>query len=65
VLRRAALAAGSPAGDLSAGHVAEVDRLVTDWHGQGPLDLPGPVSAARTCGRLRFSNGNQAGSGPT
>jgi tRNA(Ile)-lysidine synthase len=65
VLRRAALAAGSPAGDLSAGHVAEVDRLVTDWHGQGPLDLPGRVSAARTCGRLRFSNGNQAGSGPT
>jgi tRNA(Ile)-lysidine synthase len=65
VLRRAVLAAGSPAGDLSAGHVAEVDRLVTDWHGQGPLDLPGQVSAARRCGRLRFSNGNQTSSGPT
>jgi tRNA(Ile)-lysidine synthase len=59
VLRRAALEAGSPAGDLSAGHVAGVDRLVTDWHGQGPLDLPGQVSAARRCGRLRFSNGSQ------
>jgi tRNA(Ile)-lysidine synthase len=65
VLRRAALDAGSPAGDLSAGHVAEVDRLVTDWHGQGPLDLPGQVSAARRCGRLRFSNGKQTSSGPT
>jgi tRNA(Ile)-lysidine synthase len=60
VLRRAALAAGAPAGDLAAGHVAEIDRLVTDWHGQGPLDLPGRVSAARRCGRLQFtkSNGN-------
>ena len=59
VLRRAALEAGSPAGDLSAGHVGELDRLVTDWHGQGPLDLPGQVSVARRCGRLRFSNGSQ------
>lgn len=56
VLRRAALDVGSPAGDLSAGHVAELDRLVTDWHGQGPLDLPGQVSATRRCGRLQFTN---------
>jgi tRNA(Ile)-lysidine synthase len=59
VLRRAALEAGSPASDLSAGHVGEVDRLVTDWHGQGPLDLPGKVSVARQCGRLRFSNNSK------
>jgi len=65
VLRRAALDAGAPGGELSAGHVAEVDRLVTGWHGQGPLDLPGQVSAARRCGRLRFSNGNPTNSGPT
>jgi tRNA(Ile)-lysidine synthase len=63
VLRRVALDAGSPAGDLSAGHVGEVDRLVTDWHGQGPLDLPGQVSAARRCGRLRFTKGNSTNSG--
>ena len=32
---------------------SSVDRLVTDWHGQGPLDLPGPVVAApAACGRL-------------
>jgi tRNA(Ile)-lysidine synthase len=56
VLRRAAIDMGSPAGDLSAGHVAEMDRLLTDWHGQGPLDLPGQVSATRRCGRLQFTS---------
>jgi tRNA(Ile)-lysidine synthase len=60
VLRRAALDAGSAAGDLSAVHVGEIDRLVTDWHGQGPLDLPGRVSAARRCGRLLFSKTDPA-----
>lgn len=52
VLRRAAIDAGSPPSDLSAHHVTELDRLVTDWHGQGPLHLPGHVRAARRCGRL-------------
>jgi tRNA(Ile)-lysidine synthase len=52
VLRSAALAAGSPASDLSAGHLEGVDRLLTHWHGQGPLELPGRVRAVRSCGRL-------------
>lgn len=55
VLRRAAVDAGCPPSDLSAGHVRELDRLVTDWHGQGPLHLPGGVSAARACGTLALS----------
>ena len=55
VLRRAARDAGAPATDLTAGHVAELDRLVTDWRGQGPLHLPGAVVAARACGRLTLS----------
>jgi tRNA(Ile)-lysidine synthase len=54
VLRRAAVAAGAPAGLLSAAHVLEIDRLVTDWHGQGPLTLPGGLVAERSCGRLSF-----------
>ena len=37
--------------DLAYGHVVAVDRLVTAWHGQGPLDLPG-VSVARKDGAL-------------
>lgn len=51
-LRAAALAAGSPAGALASVHVDELDRLVTAWHGQGPLALPGPVAARRECGTL-------------
>ena len=55
VIRRAALDAGSPASDLTADHVAGVDRLVTAWHGQGPLHLPGGVEADRRCGTLALS----------
>jgi hypoxanthine phosphoribosyltransferase len=53
-LRAAALAAGSPPTDLSAAHVASLDRLITRWHGQGPLDLPGRVTAHRSDGRIVF-----------
>jgi len=54
VLRRALLLVGSPPTELSAAHVGEVDRLVTDWHGQGPLHLPADVRVSRRCGRLLF-----------
>jgi tRNA(Ile)-lysidine synthase len=54
VLRRAAIAAGAPAGSLSAGHVREIDRLVTHWHGQGPVSLPAGLVAERSYGRLSF-----------
>jgi tRNA(Ile)-lysidine synthase len=54
VLRQAALAAGCPGTDLTAGHVAALDRLVTDWHGQHGVDLPGGVVARRSHGRLRL-----------
>ena len=54
VLRRAAIRAGSPAGDLFARHVEAMDQLVTDWHGQGPLHLPGAVELRRRSGRLAF-----------
>jgi tRNA(Ile)-lysidine synthase len=52
VLRHAAIEAGVPAGALSAVHVAAMDALVTSWHGQGPVALPGGVVAQRQCGRL-------------
>ncbi|WP_405582929.1 tRNA lysidine(34) synthetase TilS [Streptomyces sp. NBC_01190] len=55
VLRRAAIAAGSPPGFLFARHIEEVDRLVTDWHGQKALNLPGGVAVLRVNGRLFFS----------
>lgn len=51
-LRLAALASGCPAGALTREHVLRVDELVTRWRGQGPLHLPGGVTATRVCGRL-------------
>lgn len=39
---------------LSRAQTLEVARLVTDWHGQGPLDLPG-VRVERRAGLLIFS----------
>ena len=54
VLRRSAIRAGSPAGDLFARHVEAMDQLVTGWHGQGPLHLPGAVELRRRSGRLTF-----------
>jgi tRNA(Ile)-lysidine synthase len=54
VLRQAAIGAGAPPGALAASHVAALDALVTDWHGQGPASLPGGLVAVRRCDRLTF-----------
>ncbi|MFD0898827.1 tRNA lysidine(34) synthetase TilS [Actinomadura sediminis] len=54
VLRTAAVKAGSPAGTLAAVHVDAVDRLVTAWHGQRHVDLPGGLRAFRRYGKLLF-----------
>jgi tRNA(Ile)-lysidine synthase len=62
VLRRAAIAAGSPSGALAAVHVDELDRLITAWHGQHHVDLPGGVTAFRRYGKLLF--GTFATGGP-
>lgn len=51
-LRAAALAVGASAGDLFAVHIDALDALVTRWHGQGAVFLPGARSARRWCGRL-------------
>ncbi len=59
LLRRAAVAAGVPAGSLAAKHVAELDALITDWHGQRWLDLPGAVRCQRRYGRLHFTGQNE------
>lgn len=52
VLRRMLLAAGCPTQDLTMEHVRSVDALVTGWHGQGPLHLPGRVIVRRRYGTL-------------
>jgi tRNA(Ile)-lysidine synthase len=55
LLRRAAVAAGAPAGRLTLAHIRAVEELVTAWRGQGDVALPGSVSVARRYGRLDFA----------
>jgi tRNA(Ile)-lysidine synthase len=61
VLRRAALAAGCPAGALSQRHVDSLDALVTGWHGQRWADLPGGIRGLRRYGRLLFTGEGRPG----
>jgi tRNA(Ile)-lysidine synthase len=60
VIQAAALAAGARSADLASTQLAAVAALVTDWHGQGPVALPGPATAARDCGRLVFASRSRA-----
>jgi tRNA(Ile)-lysidine synthase len=53
VLRAWAHAAG--AAPLTATHTTALDELITDWHGQGPIDLPGGFAVARESGRLTMN----------
>jgi tRNA(Ile)-lysidine synthase len=43
---------GVPGGALSYRHVAALEALATDWHGQGPTMLPGGIAVARRAGDL-------------
>ncbi|GAA4287235.1 tRNA lysidine(34) synthetase TilS [Georgenia daeguensis] len=60
-LHAAALRAGATPGALAAVHVEALDALVTRYHGQGPVPLPGPVVARRRCGRLTLAPAGPAG----
>lgn len=52
VLRMAIYAAGAPQGSITADHVSVIEALVTSWHGQGAVSLPGGVKVWRKSGRL-------------
>ena len=54
VLRLAALRAGARDAELFHDHVRALDALLTDWHGQGAVDLPGRVRGVRRDGTLVF-----------
>jgi len=58
VLRAAIYHAGAPEGSLGADHIAPVEALVTNWHGQGEISLPGGVKVERISGRLSLSPQN-------
>ncbi len=52
LLRSMVIAGGADAGSLSSVHLGSLDDLVVRWHGQGPVDLPGPLCAHREDGRI-------------
>jgi len=56
VLRDAAVMAGCPPGALAAGHIGQIDALITSWRGQRWADLPGGVRARRRAGKVWFSS---------
>jgi tRNA(Ile)-lysidine synthase len=60
-LRRWAVLGGVPAGDLTAAHTEAVDRLLTEWHGQHGVDLPGRAQAYRRKGALRLRRSTGGG----
>ena len=55
VIRRLCIAEGCNQNDLTRDHILAIDALITNWHGQGALNLPGAVSVQRAHGRLTFN----------
>lgn len=55
IWRRLLVAAGAPAGQVSTRHTDACDRLLTHWHGQGPLHVPGDLRVRRTAGAIHLS----------
>ncbi|MEO7069738.1 MAG: tRNA lysidine(34) synthetase TilS [Nostocoides sp.] len=55
VWRRLLIGAGAPPGQVSSRHTEACDRLLTHWHGQGPLHAPGPLIVARRDGRITIT----------
>lgn len=55
VIRQLAITNGCTINDLTRDHVLAIDALLTNWHGQGALNLPGAVSVERRHDRLNFT----------
>jgi tRNA(Ile)-lysidine synthase len=64
VIRLAAVAAGAPTGELFHEHVLGIDALVTEWHGQKWVDVPGHLRAVRRDGVLRFASSDPGAGEP-
>jgi tRNA(Ile)-lysidine synthase len=52
VIRMWLLSQGAPQQRLAAEHIWQVDRVVSQWRGQGPVSLPGRICVRRECDRL-------------
>lgn len=60
-LRHAAILAGTPAGTLKFSHIEQVERLINNWRGQKPIDLPDAYKAWREGGIIAISPPNLKG----
>ncbi|MBJ7505962.1 MAG: tRNA lysidine(34) synthetase TilS [Candidatus Nanopelagicus sp.] len=58
ILRLAIYQAGAPVGTLTAEHIFTAEALISDWHGQKELSLPGNVKLLRNSGRITLSTTN-------
>jgi tRNA(Ile)-lysidine synthase len=54
-LRLAIYKAGAPTGSLTAEHISAVEALISQWHGQKEVSLPGNVKVLRNSGRIVLS----------
>jgi len=52
VWRRLLIAAGAPSGQVSTRHTDACDALLTSWHGQGPVHVPGRLLVVRREGHV-------------
>ncbi|MBU6347262.1 MAG: tRNA lysidine(34) synthetase TilS [Actinomycetales bacterium] len=59
IIRRLAAVSGCTMNDLTREHVLGVDALITNWHGQGPLNLPGSINVERSHGKLKFYHSSE------
>lgn len=57
-LRQAAITAGTPAGTLKYSHIEQLEKLITNWHGQKPIDLPNAYMAWREGGIIAIAPPN-------
>ena len=55
VWRRLLVAAGAPAGQVGTRHTDACDRLLTGWHGQGPVHAPADLRVRRSGGRVTIA----------
>lgn len=61
IWRLLAVEAGAPLGSVTAAHVESLDTLITAWHGQGPLHLPGPIQVRRDGARIILEPARRVG----
>lgn len=61
ILRTAALEAGARADELSSRHITAMSQLVTGWHGQVRVELPGGIACVRLGDALTFTTTPVAG----